>query len=95
MASEWVVLIFEEEITDIANHIVNHWLYDIVENVSERVAVDLNYEDWVEADDDTRIIWASEAFDREIDKVDDLTEEDDRVISIYYNKIIKIIAESI
>jgi hypothetical protein len=95
MASEWVQLIFEEEIRDMATHIVNHWLYDIVENVNDRVAVDLNYDDWLEADDETRIMWTGEAFDREIDKVDDLTEEDERVISIYYDKIIKTIAESI
>lgn len=97
MASEWIVLIFEEEITDMTGHIIDHWLYtyDIVDNVSERIAVDLNYDDWIAADDDTRTMWTGEAFDREIDKIYGLTEEDERIISIYYDDIVEIIANSI
>lgn len=95
MASEWVELIFDEEITDIPYHIVHHWLYDIVNSVENRVTYDLNPEDWNDADEDTRIMWVGEVFERELDKIDELTEEDRRVISIYWDDIVKLIAESI
>lgn len=95
MASEWIPLVFQENIEDMVEHIMKHWLCNIVDNARNRVLFDLNYEDWAAANIDDRISWASEAFERELDEIDDFNEEDDMIISMYFDDIAKELAETI
>jgi hypothetical protein len=88
MASEWIPIIFEDNITDMVYHIAAHWANTVFDKAEERISHDFSYEDWSELSRTDRCGYASEALDIEFEKFTD-DPEDTQLLSVYWNEIVE------